>query len=75
MAVRGVLGRTAHLDGGLGVVAGCVPLLLGQLQQLLDALLQVPVRLAQPSQRLELPHLGYPAPGSAPFRSTPRGFL
>lgn len=53
---------SADLHGCLGVLAGGVPLLLRQLQQLLDALLQVAVRLCHARQLLELPHLGDPVP-------------
>jgi len=56
-------GARARLDGRLGVLARGVPLLLGQLQQLLEPLLQVPVRLRQPRQLLELAHLGHPVAG------------
>jgi hypothetical protein len=55
------LDPTAHIDGGLGVLAGRVPLLLGQLEQLLEALLHLPVAAAHQRQLLELPHLGHPA--------------
>lgn len=59
MATRSV--RLTHLHGGLGVVTSGVPLLLGQLEQLLEALLHVAVAAAHQRQLLELPHLGHPA--------------
>ena len=49
------------LHGRLGVVACGVPLLLRQLQQLLDALLQMSVCFAESRKRLELPNLCDPA--------------
>jgi len=63
-------GMRARLDGRLGVLARGVPLLLGQLQQLLEPLLQVPVRLRQPRQLLELAHLGHPARARIPYIPT-----
>ena len=55
-----------NLHSRLGVLAGGVPLLLGQLEQLLDALLQVAVRLRHARQLLELPHLRDSASQFAP---------
>ena len=51
----------AHLNSCLGMLAGCIPLLLAQLQQLLQLLLHVAVCLAQLGHPLKLPHLRHPA--------------
>ena len=50
-----------HLDSCLGMLTCGVPLLLAQLEQLLQLLLHVPVCLAQLGHPLELPHLCDPA--------------
>jgi hypothetical protein len=49
------------LNSCLGMLTSSVPLLLAQLEQLLQLLLHVPICLAQLGNSLELPHLCNPA--------------
>ena len=49
-----------YLDSCLGMFTGCIPLLLTQLQQLLQLLLHVAVSFTQLGHPLELTHLSHP---------------
>ena len=59
-----------HLYSHLGMLAGGIPLLLAQLQQLLQLQLQVPICFTQPRQLLEVSHLCDPATRSRLSLST-----
>lgn len=50
----------AHVHGSNCVVTGSVPFVLGKLEQLLQALIQVTIAPAHIRKLLELPHLGHP---------------
>ena len=60
---------SAYLHSCLGVFTGSIPLLLAQLQQLLQLLLHVAVGLTELGHPLKLPHLCHPTAQAPLMRS------